>query len=142
VALQAAHAAGLSHGHLEAGSFVLTQAGALKLCGLGEPGWLAGSDGGQDESPAADLLALGRIASAWAALPPSGKGKSKPLPAELQAVLARLVADDPARRYLSADELIEELERAGGRVPGSATAWERLLEKVREQAPAVLRQSA
>ncbi len=141
LALRAAHAAGLSHGHLEPGSFVLTPAGLLKLCGLGEPSWLAG-EGVEDDSPAGDLQALGRIVAGWAALPPSGKGKSKPLPAELQDVVARLLADDPGRRYASADELVEDLERAGSRVPASATAWERLLEKVREQAPAGLRQSA
>ena len=153
VALQAAHAAGLCHGHLEAGSFVLTPGGALKLCGLGEPRWLAGfplvtAPGGADtgpadeESPAGDLAALGRIATAWAALPPGGKGKSKPLPGELHEVLARLTADDPARRYGSAQELVEALENAGANVPSSATAWERLLAKVREQAPAEMRESA
>src|SRR5439155_25497206 len=97
VALQAAHAAGLCHGHLEPGSFVLTPDGVLKLCGLGEPRWLAGADALEEESPAGDLAALGRIAAGWAALPPAGKGKSKPLPAELQEVLGRLQADDPAR---------------------------------------------
>jgi hypothetical protein len=140
--LQAAHAAGLCHGHLDAGSFVLTPDGTLKLCGLGEPRWLAGVEGDEDESPAGDLAAFGRIAAAWAALPPAGKSRSKPLPAELQDVLARLTADDPARRFGSAQELLEELQRAGGGVPASATAWERLLDKVREQVPAGMRQSA
>jgi hypothetical protein len=141
VALQAAHAAGLCHGHIEPGSFVLTVEGRLKLCGLGEPRWLAGTEG-EEESPAADLAALGRVAAGWAALPPAGKGKSKPLPAELHDVLARLTADDPARRYGSARELVEDLERVDAHVPSSATAWERLLAKVREQAATGLRQSA
>jgi hypothetical protein len=141
VALQAAHAAGLCHGHIEAGSFVLTPDGLLKLCGLGEPRWLAGAEEAE-ESPAADLVALGEVAAAWAALPPAGKGRGKPLPAELQDVLTRLASADAARRYGSAQELVEDLERAGGRLPASATAWERLLEKVREQAPAGIRQSA
>jgi hypothetical protein len=143
VAVQAAHAAGLCHGHLEAGSFVLTPEGKLKLCGLGEPRWLAPGPVEEDDSPTGDLAALGRIAAGWAALPPAGKGgKSKPLPEELQTVLNRLQSDDPLRRYGSVQELIEDLERATGKVPSSATAWTRLLDKVREQAPPAARQSA
>src|SRR5262249_17789984 len=41
LALYTAHSAGLIHGHLDAASFVLAGDGVLKLCGLGEPRWLA-----------------------------------------------------------------------------------------------------
>ena len=41
ITLQATHAEGLAHGNLHAGSFVMTGGGVLKLCGLGEPRWLA-----------------------------------------------------------------------------------------------------
>jgi hypothetical protein len=145
LALQSAHDAGLCHGHLEASSFVLTPRGTVKLTGLGEPIWLAagaGNDAGEDS--AADLAALGRIAAAWAATPATGsKSKPKPLPEELRAILARFQSEDGSARYPSAHALIEDLERAGAKVPASTTAWDRLLRQVREQvAPTALRESA
>jgi hypothetical protein len=134
-ALQAVHSAGLCHGHLEPGCFVLTAEGVLKLCGLGEPRWLAGLPEGV-ESPAEDLAALGRIAAGWAA--PAGKGKVKPLPDELQALLSRWNETG----YAGAAALLADLDEAGARVPGGA-AWERLLRQVREQAvPTGVRRSA
>src|SRR5262249_2152702 len=106
----------------------------------GEPRWLAASAAEGEESPAADLFALGRIAGDWAELSGQG-GKSKPLPEELQAVLVHPTHPDPDQRFPGAMALLEELERAGAKVRGGA-AWARLLEKVREQAPAAVRQSA
>src|SRR5262249_11687725 len=38
--LHTSHQAGLVHGHLRPGLFLLTGEGTLKLCGLGEPPWL------------------------------------------------------------------------------------------------------
>jgi hypothetical protein len=145
LALQAAHDGGLHHGHLEAGSFVLTPRGTVKLTGLGEPLWLAhgsGTDMGEDS--AADLAALGRIAAAWAATPATGsKSKPKALPEELQTILLRLQSDDSAVCYSSAQLLVEDLERAGAKVPASSAAWDRLLRQVREQVtPTALRESA
>jgi chromosome segregation ATPase len=145
MAIQAAHSAGLCHGHLDAGSFVLTPTGAVKLVGLGEPRWLAGASGDEEaESATGDLLALGRAAAAWAAAAPStGKSKPKPLPEDLQAILLRLQSADGPGRYASAQELIEDLERASAKAPSSTAAWERLLRQVREQAaPPGLRESA
>lgn len=141
VALQAAHAAGLGHGHLEASSLVLTPKGVLKLVGLGEPCWLAGRDG-EDDGPAGDLAALGALAEGWSRLAPGGKSaRSKPLPDELRALLARLQGE--GEPIASAQALVEELERAGAKVPASGAAWDRLLRHLREQAPAAgLRSSA
>jgi chromosome segregation ATPase len=146
LALQATHAAGLVHGHLHSGSFLMTGVGVLKLCGLGEPVWLtAPSEGAAGEpGPAGDLLALGQVAADWAGTAAGRKGaKAKPLPGALQGVLVSLTADDPARRPESATALLVDLERAAADVPGNAAAWERFVRQVREQStdPA-LRRSA
>jgi hypothetical protein len=140
LALQTAHAAGLCHGHLEPSSFVLTGDGALKLCGLGEPRWLTGL-GPAEESTTADLSALGAIVAGWAALAGPGKpAKGKGLPEELLAVVERL--KQPGG-FATAQALLEELDRAGARVPASAAAWDRLLKQVREQSvPTGLKRSA
>jgi hypothetical protein len=154
--LQAAHSAGLCHGHLDSNSFVLSVSGELKLLGLGEPRWLiagegqGGGGGGSEESVVADLAGLGALASAWSSLASSGQkdssSKRKPLPDELLAVLAKLQITGTGQGggYESAQALVEDLERAGSRVQSSNTAWERLLKQVRDQVPGVagLRQSA
>jgi hypothetical protein len=129
LALHAAHEQGLCHGHLEAGSFVLTEDGTLKMLGLGEPNWLTGV-AGYEETTVGDLVALGRLMASWAATPPGGKAvKSKPLPEEL----ARLVQRVQACEFETAKVLIEELDHVSVRVPASGTAWERLLKYVAEQ---------
>jgi hypothetical protein len=145
--LQAVHAAGLVHGRLHAGSFIMTGAGVLKMCGLGEPLWLAAPSEAEavtESGPAGDLAGLGRIAAEWAAGAAVRKGgKAKPLPEALQGVLGALTADDPAKRPTSATALLTELERAGADVPGNAAAWERFVRQVREQsADPALRRSA
>lgn len=148
LALHAAHAAGLIHGHLQGASFVMTGAGVLKLRGLGEPHWLVQTDDegialDGEASVAGDLAALGRVAASWLAASTSRKGgKAKPLPEALQALLDRLTgsaADVPA----SAAALLEDLERIGVDVPANAAAWERFVRQVREQsADLSLRRSA
>lgn len=137
LALSAVHEASLVHGHLDAGSLLLTGDGTLKLVGLGEPRWLTASVPlVEGESAQADLAALGQLAAGWAALP---AGKSKPWPDELQAVVARLRAAE----YPSAREIIEDLEKAGAKVQASSAAWDRLLRQARDQAaPAAARRSA
>jgi hypothetical protein len=142
--LRAAHERGLVHGHLQAGHLLLTGEGVVKVCGFGEPPWLAGVPPTADE-PAADLHALGQVAALWCT--PAGKrkgAKAKGLPDGLQAVLDRLCAEDPSTRYATAAALLEELDRAGADVPPNAEAWERLLRHVREHAVvgAARRQSA
>lgn len=141
--LRTAHGAGLVHGHLRDESFVITAEGILKLVGLGEPGWLVGSTSEVEPSVASDLAALGAIARCWAAPEaPRKGGKAKPLPRELQSILDRLTTETPAKRYTSAAALLEDLEGKNA-VPANATAWERFLQHVREEATATaLRQSA
>jgi len=144
--LQAAHEAGLAHGHLHPGLILLTAEGVLKVCGFGEPLWLALPPvSGGPEDPAADLAALGRIAAAWC--PSTGKRKgarSKALPAELQAILERLGGDDGKAPYPSAAALLEDLDRAGAKVPANPEAWDQLARHVRANAvaAAALRESA
>jgi hypothetical protein len=147
LALHTIQQAGLTHGRLTAGSFVLTADGVVKLCGLGEPDWLAAPEAPDEESAPDvsldDLTALGRIAAAWAATAPLRKGsKAKPLPESLQNVLRKLTAERPEERYESAAALLEELDAAGADVTPNAAAWERLLKQVREQAEDVETEAA
>jgi hypothetical protein len=144
--LHTAHQAGLLHGGLEASRIVLTWDGVLKLCGFGEPAWLTEKLSVQTPAPDAadDLVALGGLAAAWAApASQAKKPRGKPFPSALQAVLERLSATDPALRYPTAAAVLEELERAGTDVPANATAWERFIRQVRDQAvDSALRYSA
>jgi chromosome segregation ATPase len=144
--LHAAHSAGLIHGHLHASSFVFTREGVLKVCGVGEPRWLAVPPPQEDNEPsvAHDLSALGHIAAGWAAVTPASKGgKSKGLPAVLQSILGRFHHEDETQRYNSMAALLEDLERAGGAVPANTAAWERFVRQVREESAALaLRESA
>ena len=89
LALRAAHDAGLGHGALTASSFVCTPEGVVKLCGLGEPRWLAAPPlpEGFEADAAGDLRALGRIAAAWAARVPVPQGQGEGA--------ARRAASDP-----------------------------------------------
>src|SRR5205085_511144 len=78
--LEAAHQAGLVHGHLTPELVLLTGEGIVKLCGLGEPHWLAVPASAEPvEDAAADLRALGEIASGWCAAGPRKPGKRKGL---------------------------------------------------------------
>jgi len=146
LALHTAHSAGLMHGHLHASSFVFTREGVLKLCGLGEPRWLAVPPPQENGEPSivGDLAALGHIAASWAAVTPAAKNsKSKALPSVLQAILTRFHQDDEAKRYTSASSLLEDLDRAGADVSANAAAWERFVRQVREESAAsALRESA
>ena len=146
LALQAAHEAGICHGRLDSSAFLLTSAGVLKLCGLGEPPWLAGLPvAGAEQEVASDLSALGACAAAWAALAGPRRGpKSKTYPASLQAILVRLSSSDQKIRYTDAASLLADLDRAGSDLPANAEAWDRLLRYIRdnESEPAALRRSA
>jgi chromosome segregation ATPase len=132
--LHTAHQAGLVHGHLEPALLVLTGDGTLKLCGLGEPTWLLDRAGDETpgNDPAADLLALGRIADGWTAGATARRkgGKTKPLPEPLQEVLHRLSGE---AGYANAGALLEDLDRVGAEVPANPEAWDRLLRHVRDQ---------
>lgn len=157
--LHTAHQSGLTHGHLQPGSVLLTSEGVLKLCGFGEPPWLVMPAPGEPDDEdmirvhpiltgnevAADLNALGQIAARWISASTQRKNaRSKPLPEPLPDILRRLTALPEEDRYPNATVLLEDLDRAGSALPPNAEAWERLLRHVREQlaADAALRQSA
>jgi len=140
LALMTAHSAGLVHGHLHPSSFVFAGEGVLKLCGLGEPRWLAMYPVSEEEepAPAGDLTALGVIAASWAALaataaPRKGAKNKQQMPGELQFVLTRLNADRPEDRFASAAALLEALDQASAQVPPNATAWERFVKQIHDQ---------
>ena len=128
--LQTAHEMGLVHGHLQPELLLLTGDGTLKLCGFGEPLWLAVPPVTQSFDDAnADLDALGRIVTGW--FGPGGRRKSprgKAMPESFLAVLDRLCSEEADGAVSSsAAALLEDLDRAGADVPPNAEAWERLL---------------
>src|SRR5207249_4793720 len=127
------HQAGLVHGNLHPGQVVFTTEGVLKLCGFGEPTWLALEPHSEEVADIpGDLAALGRCALAWTTPPADRKGpKPKPLPESLQTILRRLGGE--GEPYPSAALLLEELDAAGAAVPANAAAWERFVRQVREQ---------
>jgi hypothetical protein len=159
--MQAAHNAGLTHGHLQGQNVILTADGTLKLLGFGEPAWLTGTSEPAD-GIVADMEALGRLACAWSMLMPSVKrGKARPLPEKLQDVIRRLGAasfngvdrgDNPIMldpygaddRYPNVSAMLEDLDQAGADLPPNAEAWDRLVKHVSENAAegAALRRTA
>ena len=144
--LKAAHEAGLVHGRLDASRLLLTSDGLVKICGFGEPPWLAGSELSQSEPSADDdLAALARLATHWATMPsprPKG-GKPKPLAEPLQPILQRLSADS-GEHYPTAAALLEDLDRVAGIAPVNPEAWNRFLRFVRDRCgpEKAIRQSA
>jgi uncharacterized phage infection (PIP) family protein YhgE len=141
--LNAAHRAGLVHGHLSDAQLLLNADGILKVCGFGEPPWLA-TQTEEDASTRGDLRALGAMVSGWCT--PSGVrrgARAKPLPEALVSILYRLNAEGNSG-YASAAELLEDLEKAAGAIPPNAEAWDRLLRYVRDHGTpdAALRRSA
>jgi len=139
------HQAGLTHGSLHAGQFLLTPEGVVKLCGVGEPAWLAqpGLASVPAQDPAADVADFALLAASWANLAARRKG-ARPLPEPLQTILNRLTTQDRAQGYPSVAGLLEDLDHAGADVPPNAEAWGRLLRYVREHTAedASLRQTA
>jgi hypothetical protein len=128
--LRTLHEAGLVHGHLSADLVVLTADGVVKLCGVGEPAWLAVPSIETESDAAGDVAALASLALGWADL----GGRSKPFPPALRPLLDRLAAESPEQRFADAAALLDELERVGAEVPANSAAWERLLAHVRQQA--------
>ncbi len=55
------------------------------------------------------------------------------MPDALQAVLNRLTGEQ-GTAYANAAELLEDLDRVSSEAPANATAWERFVREVREQA--------
>src|SRR5581483_4521733 len=121
---------------------VLTGDGTLKLCGVGEPRWLA-EDAPDEPTPASDLHALGRLAQEWLASVPRPKLARAKSAKPLFELVDRLAGPAEAG-YASATALLEDLERIGDEVPPNGEAWDRLLRIVRqcEQDALGLRHSA
>jgi len=140
--LATVHQAGLAHGHLAESLLLLTGDGILKICGLGEPPWLAVPPHAEPGSATEDLAALGKIAARWSIVGVRKGSKTKPLPPSLLAVIDRLNATQEP--YGSAGELLEDLDRISADVPANAEAWDRLIKFVRDHAmpELLLRQSA
>src|SRR5262249_34352357 len=89
--VEAAHQGGLAHGHLRPDPVLLTGDGIVKLCGFGEPHWLATPPFAEAaDDHALDLYALGQIANGWFAAGGRRKGK---LPEALLQVLERLTSE-------------------------------------------------
>jgi hypothetical protein len=136
LALKVVHAAGMAHGRLHDHSFFLTPDGVLKLCGIGEPPWLApivtDVPNAAEADVRSDLVALGRIATAWL---PAGKshrrGKSRAASDRLRSIIQQLAADDSSSHYADASALLENLELVSEDLPANAEAWEQLLRHVR-----------
>ena len=143
--LQAAHEAGLLHGHIDADHVMLTGDGTLKLSGFGEPPWLCGH-GHASDSTLDDLAALKELIAdcVQAAAPRRKGGKAKPLPDGLRNVLYRLSAEAGEERYASAAELLDDLRAVENDIPNSSESWDRLLDHIAEQLnqDSALRQSA
>ncbi|HEV3235703.1 MAG TPA: hypothetical protein VGZ25_01865, partial [Gemmataceae bacterium] len=135
--LQAAHQAGLVHGHLQGNHVILTQEGIVKLSGFGEPAWLSNlslHEGGEI-SVKGDLAALGKLAAAWSSPGQEPKpARAKRLPAELQEVLSRLCSTEQG--YTDAAALLVDLDKAGAKVPANSSAWERFLKQIADQSSA------
>jgi hypothetical protein len=128
--LQAAHAAGLDHGHLHAGRLLLTEQGDLKICGLGEPAWLMGMErpaAGLD-AMAQDLLALGRIAASWL-----GRGAGRRLTQRGLEPLQEMAAKLCRGQFADASTLVEVLRQARGQGDDDGQGWPRLLALVRQR---------
>lgn len=135
--LSVAHAAGLTHGRLATDHVWLAPDAVLKLAGVGEPAWLAGPPQSADPSPSDDLRALGRLADGWSRLANAAKkrGRGKPFPDTLLAVVRRLLADPEspmgdtaagANPYPSAEDLLDDLHRLGKLFPCPPDAWQAL----------------
>jgi hypothetical protein len=142
LALHTAHSAGLVHGHLQPDSFLFTSEGVLKLCGLGEPGWLSTPATGPAATAATDLDSLGQLAASWQALAAENK-KGRPFPPVLQKIVKNLTADRVEDRFSNATALLDELDRVSSEVPANAAAWDRFVKFARDQlADSGVRESA
>jgi chromosome segregation ATPase len=131
--LAAIHAAGLVHGRLQEGQFLLDATGRLRLCGLGEPAWLETAPPSTAAHSAwDDLQHLGRIAAAWLTAPSSSRlGRAHQSP--LEAVVQALLQPSPGGKVTNAAELAEQVRGLRRRAADDELAWQRLLAFLHER---------
>ncbi len=146
-AIATAHSAGLVHGRLSSESFLLAEAGSVKVLGFGEPPWLAsGLASSFEPTPEADLRAFGQVALLWAttAADTKRRGRAKGFPDSLMAVLRRLETDPEnpmgdtlsgAEPYRSAGELLSDLHRLAQKFPLAPESWQELLGHLADRRP-------
>jgi hypothetical protein len=152
--IDAAHRAGLVHGHLTSESFLLTPRGEVKVLGFGEPVWLVGGPASPVEpSVESDLRAMGQVAYGWSQTGGTRRrGRGKGFPDSLTAVVRRLEADPEtpmadtvpgAMPYRSAADLAADLARLSILFPCPPDAWDRMLAACAERPgePAILRKT-
>lgn len=131
-AMQEIQARGLVHGRLEASSVLVGEGGSVKVRGVGldvlpGEGWKAyaapevrdsgkGSAGG--DLYAAGMVLLSALIGAFPPPDPAAKGaaailaSSAPpdLPPRARSILARVLATEPQRRFISVEEVLAELD--------------------------------
>jgi eukaryotic-like serine/threonine-protein kinase len=130
-ALAGGHAQGIVHGDLRPDTIVVTPKGSVKVLNFGMTTWTTGGVVayrapelrlGSTGDERSDLFALGvvfyemltgRQPSAGAAAPSSVKPE---LPAELDAVVTKLLAREPAARYQAAAAVAADIRRVSGEV--------------------------
>jgi len=146
-AIDAAHTHGLMHGRMTTESFLMTDTGAIKLFGFGEPPWLqSGLASSFEPTPEADLRAFGQVAFLWANAVPETKrkGRAKGFPDSLMAVLRRLETDSEnpmsdtvtgAAPYRSAAELLADLQKLAVKFPLAPQSWDELIANLAQRKP-------
>ncbi|WP_328308471.1 serine/threonine-protein kinase [Actinomycetospora sp. NBC_00405] len=126
-ALAYVHARGVAHGDVRPGNVVLGPEGRPMLTdlGLAELVDLSGLTIGrgalaEERGPAADVRGLGVTLRA-ALTGPSGDEGPGPVPDELDALLVRMTADDPAARPPAAE--VNDALRHGGSTASRRSGW-------------------
>jgi hypothetical protein len=131
-AIQAIHTAGLTHGRLHAGRLLLTMQGAIKVCGLGELGWLLVEPGATPPPETDDLYALGKIGETWLAA--GGRQRlHRPEIKPLMAVVQGLLRSQRTAPFDQIATLIPHLTELRKQFGDEALAWQRLLTVVTER---------
>ena len=131
--LAAAHARGVVHGDLKLADLKLFDRATVRVAGFLTARLRADPP---PSDPARDVLALGRCFAAMLSGRPYAKGQpaspyspgagvKKSLPPEVDRVLSRLTADDPAHRYANMAEAAEALAKLTSTGRGKSF-WHRL----------------